>query len=159
MADNIKIAKEKLAILYIIRQSGIIHSSQLSNLILEYDILNFFDYVKYFKELEDSGFLDIEEDSQVVLTSFSHQALELMDSSINSDLKEIVDNIFKVDVSKENLNDGYNLCLTDYDKDLEFTLSLTMDDPVVTTKIKKLWNKNPDKIYNLIQEMIKGVVI
>lgn len=163
---NSKVADDKLLILYILKKSNCtLTFEQLSNLILENNFLNYFQFIEYFNELKNSKFFVQSEIPKIQLSDFSIQILELMEDSIDLILREKVDKIFSLDsVSLENpefqvieLPDGSYLIklflLGELDEN--FALSFSLNDKNQIEIIKNNWLNKNKSIYREFLKILR----
>lgn len=164
---NKKIAKDKLIILYIVYKSNMsIHRGQLSNIVLEYELINYFDYIKYVRELIDADFLDVSDDPYIKMTDFSIKTIDFLIASLDTELIDQIDEIFKpLDLNKEKnyysierLNDQSFLVslYIDEDKDENFLISFTTDSMDEAASLTYKWNNNRQVLYEKIKDLIKN---
>lgn len=163
MEDNSKIAKEKLLILYIMKKSNSIISYEiLENIILDYEIINYFDFNQYYSELKDTRFLEIEENT-IKLTDFAIDVLEMMENLIDIDKKEEVDRLFSTefpDKYKEfqvkKLDDKYIVNLkVSKDLDEDFLVTVNIDDEKDLEKLQDLWLNKNKSLYIQIKNILE----
>ncbi len=163
-----KIAKEKLTILYIIKKSNYtLTYNNLSNLILEYNLINYFEFVEYFNELSNSNFIENRNGPQIKLTDFSLQTLELLEGAIDKDVKDEVDFIFSSDPNKrvelsefqlvplENGNCIVKLSVKG-DLDENFLMEFTVENIEEGKKIESSWKNKNKSLYREIVNIIKN---
>lgn len=163
--SNKKIAQNKLMILYIIKKSNsTITYNQLSNLILEYDLLNYFTFVEYFKELQSANFFTNDNSPEITLTDFSLEVLDLLDESIDENIKKKIDDIFSDNIKSDEhkttiipLKDGRCIMHLYIDTELDkyFQLNFTVDDIETAKKIEKAWNNKNKSLYHALINVIK----
>ncbi len=161
-----KIAKEKLMILYIIKKSKFTMTyNNLSNLILEFELMNYFEFVEYFSELSSSNFIEKWQGPEVKLTDFAIQALELLEETIDKDVKMLIDDIFSEDsksidlrefqiVPLENGKCIVKLTITG-DLDEHFSMNFTADSIEEAKKIERSWSNKNKSLYREIVNIIK----
>lgn len=163
MEDNSKIAKEKLLILYIIKKSNSIISYEiLENIILDYEIINYFDFNQYYSELKDTRFLEIEENS-IKLTDFAIDVLEMMENLIDIDKKEEVDRLFSTEFPDEykefqvkKLDDKYIVNLkVSKDLDEDFLVTVYIDNKKDLEKLQDLWLNKNKSLYIQIKNILE----
>lgn len=163
---NSRIAKDKLMILYIIKKSNqTLTYNQLSNFILEYEMLNYFVFVEYFNQLTESNFLEKWKGPEIKLTDFALQTLELLEETIDEDKKEKIDLAFSKDsVLEDNkqfqlvpLEDGDCIVKLSVPKDLDenFNLNFTVDSIDKGKKIEEGWLNKNKSLYREILNIIK----
>lgn len=162
---NSKKANEKLLILYIIRKSNNnISYNQLSNLILEHNLIDYISFVEYFNELKDSKFIDKVSPSEIILSDFSIQTLDLMESTLDIIKKETIDKIFSTDGYDKN-NQEFNSLPTDEGNfivkltirgqlDENFSLSFTAKNKDDLKKISETWINKNKSLYHEILNLI-----
>ncbi len=163
MEDNSKIAKEKLLILYIIKKSNSIISYEiLENIILDYEIINYFDFNQYYSELKDTRFLEIEENS-IKLTDFAIDVLEMMENLIDIDKKEEVDRLFSTEFPDEykefqvkKFDDKYIVNLkVSKDLDEDFLVTVYIDNKKDLEKLQDLWLNKNKSLYIQIKNILE----
>lgn len=164
-----KIAEEKLMILYIIKKSNsTLTYSQLTNFILEFELLNYFTFVQYFSELSNSNFLEKWDSPTIKLTDFSIQVLELMENTIDEESRKTIDDIFNSSIDITNVSDA-RLIPTENGKciiilsvnnsiDENFNLSITTDSIEEAKNIEKSWYRKNNDIYSDILKLIKEAI-
>ncbi len=161
-----KLAKEKLMILYIIKRSKFTMTyNNLSNLILEYDLMNYFEFVEYFNELGTSNFIEKWKGPEIRLTDFSMQALELLEGTIDKDVRDLIDNIFSAYSKIESTNEFQLIPLEDGkcivklalkgDLDKHFSMSFTVDSVEEGKSIERSWINKNKSLYREIVNIIK----
>lgn len=164
---NSKIAIDKLMILYIIKKSNDkITYNQLSNLILEYELLNYFTFVEYFNELKNTNFFLNDTTKELNLTDFSIQILDLMEDNINKDSKAIIDEIFNTKGLKDNyknvqiISESENKLIVkltiDEMIDEDFLLSFTLESPDDLKLIESNWKNKNKSLYRQILGILKS---
>lgn len=163
MEDNSKIAKEKLLILYIIKKSNSIISYEiLENIILDYEIINYFDFNQYYSELKDTRFLEIEENS-IKLTDFAIDVLEMMENLIDIDKKEEVDRLFSTEFPDEykefqvkKFDDKYIVNLkVSKDLDEDFLVTVYIDNKKDLENLEDLWLNKNKSLYIQIKNILE----
>ena len=165
MENNTKIAKEKLMILYIIKKSNFtLNFNQLTNLILEFDFLNYFTFMQYFKELSNSSFFEKWDKQEIKLTDFAIQVLELLENTIDDNIKLKIDDIF-LENSKFELNTNARLIPTSSGKcvvnlslnqneESDFSINFTVDSLESGEKIEKAWKNDSKNFYKKLMNAI-----
>ena len=159
-----KIAHDKLIVLYIIKKAVNISLNQLNNFILEYNIINYFDFIKYQKELVDANMVVISDRNFITLTDLSIEILKVMSDNINPEIKSFIDNTFKNTSISDNIDhsiytplktNGYLVKLTVKDLDENFSLEFTVDNKKEAEEIKTLWDNKSRSLYNEIINKLK----
>ncbi len=164
-----KIAQEKLMILYIIKKSNsTLTYNQLTNFILEFELLNYFTFVQYFGELSNSNFLEKWDSPTIKLTDFAMQALELLEETIDENARKTIDEIFSSSIDVTNVSDArliptedgkciINLSISK-EIDDNFNFSFTTDTIDDAKKIEKIWYKRNKEIYEKLLNVIKEAI-
>lgn len=160
---NFKVANDKLLILYIIKKSKCnLSFEQLSSLILENDLMDYFTFVEYFNELKNSKFFDLDDGVVLILSDFSIQILELLEGNIDIILKEKVDNIFSskaLDLEQAEfelipLNKDKSIIKLSIKGSLDenFSMTFTISNNNDFEKIQENWvNKNRSIYHELVK--------
>lgn len=166
---NSQIAKDKLMILYIIfKSNSTLTYNQLSHFILEFEMMNYFSFVEYYNQLTESNFLEKWQGPEIKLTDFAVQTLELLENSIDSEKKEMIDKVFSSEYVTEDfrefqlvpLENGKCIVKLTVSKDLDehFELNFTIDSIEDGKKLEDKWlNKNKSfyrEILNILKEAI-----
>ena len=166
---NSKIAEEKLMILYIIKKSNsTLNQQQLTNLVLEYDLLNYFTFVEYLNDLLDSNFLEKLGGPEIKLTDFSLQVLELLEENISIEKRTKIDGIFETNDNSEYysnsqlipLEDGRCILRLSVSKDLDeqFNLQFTVNSLNEGKLIEKKWKNKNRSLYNELIRVLKEAI-
>lgn len=165
--SDTNIAKEKLMILYIIKKSNFTLSyNNLSNLILEYELMNYFEFIDYFTELKKTNFIANSNKREISLTNFAMQSLELFENNINIKKKNLIDEIFTNDSKNLNRSECQVVNLEDEkyivqlslngDLDNHFNLSFTIDNLEEAYTIEKSWSNKNRSLYREIINIIRN---
>lgn len=163
---NLKVANDKLLILYIIKKSNCkLSFEQLSSLILENELMDYFTFVEYFNELKNSKFFNLDDGRILILSDFSIQILELLEDNIDIILKEKVDNVFSpqaMDIE----NPEFELIPLNKDKtivklaikgslDENFSMTFTLDNDKDFERLRENWlNKNKSFYHELLKVIL-----
>lgn len=164
-----KIAQEKLMILYIIKKSNsTLTYNQLTNFILEFELLNYFTFVQYFSELSNSNFLEKWDSPTIMLTDFALQALELLEETIDSESRKTIDDIFSSSIDITNVSnariipneDGSCIVMLSIGKEIDenFDFTFTTNNVDEAKKIEKAWYRNNKDIYKELLKVIKEAI-
>lgn len=169
--NSSELAESKLLLLYILKTlKQPISNTQLTELILEQNLLNYFTLQQYLSELEASAFIEyhevsgknllaITEKGENVLSLFKDRVSPSKTNIINSYIKEKIDSIKKELTIQSDYTLGKNDSFIVDIKALEDEVPLLDLQLAVPTKKQAIylcnkWKENPSKIYNDIISLL-----
>ncbi|MCX7884780.1 MAG: DUF4364 family protein [Caloramator sp.] len=171
--DSAELAENKLLILYILSNINMpISNSDITHIILENNLINYFALQQYLSELIESDFiLDQKEDKRhsLSITSKGKKTLDLFINRIPDKKRKIIDEYIKHHINEIKnevesvaeylpyLNDKFlvNLKLKEEDK-LLIELKITVDSNSEANNICKKWKNNSSELYQKITNMLKS---
>ncbi|AOY76210.1 DUF4364 family protein [Clostridium formicaceticum] len=167
-----QLAEKKLLLLYILDQAeGSLTNSQITQFILENDIMNYFMLQQFLSELKEADFIAEEEKNHSQLFSITHKGKNTLNYFVNripKNQKEEI-NTF-IHMQKENLQANIEI-RGDYHQlgeEKKYVIRLTMTEdntPVIDLKLnlseeeeaKNIcinWKRNPKALYNEIIKLL-----
>lgn len=171
--DTIELAENKLLLLYIISKIPQPASrSGITQIVLENNLLNYFQMQQYIAELIDGGFIDNYKENNmhmITITSIGINALSFFENRIPDKKKEIIDTFLKThnhEILKKDIesfaeylkspNDKYvvNLKLIK-NEDLLLDLNLSAETKSNAEHICNTFEKQPEEIYKRIKDIFK----
>lgn len=162
-----ELAQSKLLLLYIINMSPYpFNKDQLTEYILERDLLNYFSIQEYINELLEGGFIKILETDKYQTLEKGREALNYFDAKIPLHIKTQLKSDFLLDKAskekesqiiaeyfeKENKQYMVNLKLVEKDEIL-FSLYLSVPSLDQASLISKTWKDDPDLVYGSIMNI------
>lgn len=168
-----ELAENKLLMLYVLKSiNNPISNTQLTEIILENNFINYFTFQQYLSELEDSEFVEYHEANDkklLILTKKGDTVLSLFKDRISPSKISIIDEYIKdkLELIKKELtiqgdytlgnNDGFIVDLKAVENQillLELKLSVPSKNQAIAICTK--WKENPSEIYdNIINLLIK----
>lgn len=162
-----ELAENKLIMLYVLKEVGKpITNTQLTEIILENNFLNYFTFQQYLSELEDSHFVEYRTSNDkklLVLTKQGNTVLSLFQSRLSSYTKSVINKYIKEHIQSI---DTELAIFADYTlgddnsfiTDLKFIenqvilmeLKLSVPTKEQAVAICNKWKENPSKIYNTL---------
>ena len=170
--SSTELAENKLLMLYILKSiKDPISNTQLTEIILENNFMNYFTFQQYLSELESSNFVEYHNnlDKKVLyLTEKGDNVLSLFKDRLSPDKVSLIDNYIKEKwtiIKKElNIQSDYTLAANDSflvdlkaieNESLLMELKLTVPSKEQATAICSKWKDNPSDIYtNVINLLI-----
>ncbi|SKA89245.1 protein of unknown function [Caloramator quimbayensis] len=171
--DSAELAENKLLILYILNNINMpISNSDITHIILENNLINYFALQQYLSELIESNFirdekadkrhsLSITKEGKKTLDLFINRIPDkkkhIIDEYINRHLNEIKKEVESIAEYLPYLNDKFivNLKLKEGDK-LLIELKITADSNSEANNICKKWKNNSSELYEKIINTIKS---
>lgn len=172
MFNNItELAESKLLLLYIFDCFDLpLSNSQIIQVVLENNFMNYFTLQQYLSELVESGFLnDTKEDKRHILsiTEKGRNVLNYFSSRISDKKKIVIDEYIKKHIINikneveiiaqyEPYNDKFltNLKLTDRGNML-IEIKLPADSNSEARELCRIWKENPRDIYEKVKNLFK----
>jgi predicted transcriptional regulator len=171
--NSSELAENKLLMLYVLKTiNEPISNTQLTEIILENNFINYFTFQQYLSELEESKFVeyqDINDKKLLTLTEKGDNVLSLFKARISPSQMSIVDKYIKEKIGlikKElTIHADYTLGIGDdnfivdlkaiEDKSLLMELKLSVPTKKQASSICSKWKENPSEIYtNIIKTLI-----
>ncbi len=171
--NSSELAENKLLMLYVLKSiKEPISNTQLTEIILENNFINYFTFQQYLSELEESKFVEYQEANDkklLILTEKGDNVLTLFKARISPSQISIIDEYIKAKIStikKEltihadyTLGSGDDSFIVDLkaieDQALLMELKLSVPTKKQATLICNKWKKNPSEIYtNVINILI-----
>ncbi len=167
-----ELAENKLLMLYVLKSiKNPISNTQLTEIILENNFINYFTFQQYLSELEESKFVeyhDVNDKKLLILTEKGDNVLSLFQdrispskmSTINDYIKEKIESIKKeLTIHSDytlGANDSFIVNLKAVEDDsLLMELKLSVPSKNQATSICAKWKDNPSEIYtNIISLLI-----
>lgn len=169
--DILELAENKLLLLYIFFKINIpISNSQITQIVLENNLINYFSLQQFLSELVESGLInDIKKDRQHMLsiTIKGKDALEFFSSRIPEKKRELIDGYIKknfqsikneVEISAdyEEINSTYLVTLTLIENqitllDLRYSVASIEDAKSICSS----WKQDPRAYFNKIKDILK----
>lgn len=169
--NSAELAENKLLLLYILQVlKRPISNSQLTEIILENNLINYFTLQQYISELVASGFSSYEEINDkklLTITKKGENVLSFFKDRISPSKLNILDNYIKdtIDLIKKELTIQSDYTLTKNDN---FLVDLrALEDNVTLMELKlsvpsksqaaslcKRWKENPSELYNKIINLL-----
>ena len=162
-----ELAENKLLMLYVLKAiNEPISNTQLTEIILENNFINYFTFQQYLSELEESKFVDYHKDNDknlLVLTKQGDTVLSLFKSRLSPAKISIINQYIKekIESIKKELTIHADYTLGDNDsfivdlkavenQSLLMELKLSVPSKNQATSICNKWKDNPSEIYNSI---------
>ena len=171
--NSSELAENKLLMLYVLKSiKEPISNTQLTEIILENNFINYFTFQQYLAELEDSKFVEYHEANDkklLILTEAGDNVLSLFKARISPSKISIIDEYIKEkigSIKKEltihadyTLGDNDDSFIVDLkaieDQSLLMELKLSVPTKNQATSICSKWKENPSEIYtNIINILI-----
>lgn len=170
--NSSELAENKLLMLYVLKAiKKPISNTQLTEIILENNFINYFTFQQYLSELEESKFVEyhdvndkklliLTEKGDNVLSLFKERISPLKISIINEYIKEKIESIKKeLTIHADytiGANDSFIVDLKAIEDDaLLMELKLSVPSKNQATSICNKWKENPSEIYtNVIKLLI-----
>jgi predicted transcriptional regulator len=169
--DTMELAENKLLLLYIFEKIKLpISNSQITQIILENNFINYFTLHQYISELVASNFLEqkssetkprlvITENGSKVLTMFKERLSKNKVELIDSYLKKHLDNIKKdITVSADYTIEGDNNYIVNLrameNNTLLVNLKLNVPSNKQAKEICSKWKSNSSEIYNKLVKLL-----
>ena len=168
-----ELAENKLLMLYVLKSiKEPISNTQLTEIILENNFINYFTFQQYLAELEDSRFVEYHEANDkklLILTEKGDNVLSLFKDRISPSKISIIDEYMKENIGsikKEltihadyTLGNSDNSFIVDLkaieDEALLMELKLSVPTKKQATSICNRWKENPSEIYtNIINILV-----
>lgn len=170
--DSADLAENKLLILYILKKIDTpISNSDITHIILENNLINYFALQQYLSELIQSNFINDEKEDKrhsITITSKGQKALELFINRIPDKKKKLIDEY--IDSYIKELKNGKE-SFAEYlpymdnkfiiklklkeDEKLLIELLLTAESNTEVNEICKNWKENANEIYRTILNKLK----
>lgn len=162
-----ELAQNKLLLLYVIKKAPYAFSKdELTEYILERNLLNYFSIQQYINELLESGFVELTVENKYKTLEKGIEALSYFDSKIPSKLKSQIKEDFKLEETekqmdtqvvaeyyeKENGQYMVSLKLVENEEVL-FSLYLSVASEEQAILISNSWKSKTDSIYMNIMNM------
>lgn len=165
-----ELAENKLLLLYIFNKANMpISNNQITEIILENNLLNYFNLQQYLFDLVESGFLNnIKEERRQLytITSKGKNALEYFENRINSNKKKIIDLFFnqqagfikeRYKATADYFPDDENytvICRLIEDNKILIDIKLNIPSIEKAKHICEKWKNNASKIYSEMINML-----
>ncbi|MGL5149347.1 MAG: DUF4364 family protein [Clostridium sp.] len=166
-----ELAENKLLLLYILETlKRPISNSQLTDIILENNLINYFTLQQYVSELEGSDFIkyeDIDEKKLLTITPKGNNVLSFFKDRISSSKMAIIDNHIKekLDAIKKELTLYSDYTLNKDDSFLVHVKAIENDTPLIDLKLNlptkkqaqflcSKWKEDPSEIYTNILSLL-----
>lgn len=165
--DTQELAENKLLLLYIFNNVQLpLSNTLITEIVLENNLLNYFQLQQYLSELVDSGFLKLEKENKKQLynlTTAGKSVLQYFENRISSSKKEILKSYLKsrseilkkeVEITADYFpgdDDDYIVTCKITENSLSIIeLKLKVDSNDKAKQICSKWKCDPYKIYNII---------
>ena len=165
--NSIELAENKLLVLYVIKSlRQPISNSQLTQIILENNFINYFTLQQYISELESSNFVEYVEKNDKklititklgdnVLSIFNDRITPLKRDIINNYISSAIDNIKKeLTISSDYTIEKNNYYIVNLkaleDESLLMDLKISVPSKKQATSICAKWKENPSELYTKI---------
>lgn len=165
--NSSELAENKLLMLYVLKSiKNPISNTQLTEIILENNFINYFTFQEYLSELENSKFVEYQETNDkklLLLTTQGETVLSLFKDRLSQSKLSIIDNYIKekIETIKKELtihadytlgdNDGFIVDLKAVENSsLLMELKLGVPSKKQATSICSRWKENPSDIYNKV---------
>ena len=165
--NSIELAENKLLVLYVIKTlKQPISNSQLTEIILENNFINYFTLQQYISELEDAEFIEYIEKNEkklITITLKGENVLSIFNDRISPIKRDIIDNYISstIDNIKKELtissdytidkNNSFIVTLKALeDESLLIDLKVSVPSKKQATSLCSRWKDNPSEIYNEI---------
>lgn len=172
--DTSELAENKLLLLYILdKLPNPVSNSDITQVVLENNLINYFSLQQYIFELIDNGFIsDFKEDKthKLTLTESGKNTLEFFINRIpvdkletinkyTSSIKDVSENIvFNSSFEKE--NNQFKVTLKGMKNNTLFiNLDLYKDSEIEALSICNNWNNNGETLYKNILDLLKNANI
>ena len=161
--NTAELAENKLLLLHILKElNRPISNTQLTEIVLENNLINYFTLQQYISELDSSEFIryeDINEKKLIVLTKKGENVLSFFKDRISTSKISIINNYIELIKKELTIQSDYTLAKND-----NFLVELTaIEDklPLIDLKVSvptkkqasllcSKWQENPSEIYNKI---------
>ena len=162
-----ELAQNKLLLLYIIDKSPYsFNKDQITEYLLERNLLNYFLIQEYIDQLLEAGFIEIIKDNKYQPTKKGKESLNYFKSKISASIKNQLTLDFQLDemkkikesqiiaeyYEKEDSQYMVNLKLVERDEVL-FSLYLSLPSIKQAEQITQAWKNSPDSIYGSIMNL------
>ncbi len=165
--NSIELAENKLLVLYVIKSlRQPISNSQLTQIILENNFINYFTLQQYISELESSDFVEYIEQNQkklIKITSLGENVLSIFNDRITPLKRDIINNYISstIDNIKKELtiSSDYTIEKNNYyivnlkaleDESLLMDLKISVPSKKQATSLCAKWKENPSDLYTKI---------
>ena len=165
--NSIELAENKLLVLYVIKSlKQPISNSQLTEIILENNFINYFTLQQYISELESSKFVEYIEKNQkklITITSRGENVLSIFNDRITPLKRDIINNYISsaIDNIKRELtiSSDYTIEKNNYyvvnlkaleDESLLMDLKISVPSKKQATSLCTKWKENPSELYTKI---------
>ena len=171
--NSSELAENKLLMLYVLKSiKEPISNTQLTEIILENNFMNYFTFQQYLSELEESKFVKYQESNDkklLILTEKGDNVLSLFKDRISPSKISIIDEYIKekIESIKKELTIHADYTLSDSDdsfivdlkaiEDQALLMELKLSVPTKNqaTSICNRWKENPSEIYtNIINILV-----
>ena len=166
-----ELAENKLLMLYVLKSiKEPITNTQLTEIILENNFINYFTFQQYLSELEDSKFVEYYEanDKKLLrLTKEGDTVLSLFQDRISPSKISIINNYIKdkLELIKKELTIQSDYTISDKDsflvdlkvienQGLLMELKLSVPTKSQAVSICSKWKENPSEIYNNVNNLL-----
>lgn len=165
--DTQELAENKLLLLYIFDSVRLpLSNTLITEIVLENNLLNYFQLQQYLSELVDSGFLTLEKENKKQLynlTTAGKSVLQYFENRISSSKKEVLKSYLKnrseilkkeVEITADYFpgqDDDYIVTCKIAENNLNLIeLKLKVDSNDKAKQICSKWKSDPYKLYNII---------
>ncbi|AYD39759.1 DUF4364 family protein [Clostridium fermenticellae] len=169
--DTLELAENKLLLLYIFNKMSFpISNNQITEIVLENNLINYFTLQQYLTELVSSNFLKytnktgnyryiITNKGQKVLLLFANRIAKQKTNTVDEYLNKQIDNIKKkvtviADYTIESENNFIVDLKTLKNDSVIIDLKLNVDSNKRAKELCEKWNKNSLKLYNKIIDLL-----
>lgn len=169
--NTAELAESKLLLLYILKKlNRPISNTQLTEIVLENNLINYFTLQQYVSELDSSGFIQYEEVNDkklIVITKKGENVLSFFKDRISPSKISIIDKHIKdkIELIKKELtiqsdytlakNDSFMVELTALEDGLPLIdLKLSVPTKKQATSLCSKWQEDPSGIYNQIINLL-----
>lgn len=165
--NTAELAENKLLLLHILKElNRPISNTQLTEILLENNLINYFTLQQYISELDSSEFIryeDINEKKLIVLTKKGENVLSFFKDRISPSKISIINNYIneKIELIKKELTIQSDYTLAKNDNFLVELTAIEDNLPLIDLKVSvptkkqasllcSKWQENPSEIYNKI---------
>lgn len=169
--DTQELAENKLLLLYIFDNVQLpLSNTLITEIVLENNLLNYFQLQQYLSELVDSGFLTLEKENKKQLynlTAAGKKVLQYFENRISNSKKEILKSYLKsrseilkkeIEITADYFPDDDSnyiiTCKIMENSSCIIELKLKVDSNDKAKQICSKWKSDPYKIYNLIMDKL-----
>ena len=169
--NTAELAENKLLLLYILKSlKRPISNTQLTEIVLENNLINYFNLQQYISELESSNFIQYEKVDEKMLLSVSKKGenvLSFFEERISPSKISLLDTYIKekIELIKKELTIKSDYTLSDNNNFLVDLKALEDGSPLMDLKISvatkkqaislcSRWQENPSEIYNKIVNLL-----